>query len=74
MEKTGQMRFTPPVQTMYALRQAIDEYLFATNEKLAWDTFPEVAKVTPGPSMAIDCAQPDKIIPDNKIKIIFFIP
>lgn len=26
MEKTGQMRFTPPVQTMYALRQAIDEY------------------------------------------------
>ena len=26
MEKTGQMRFTPPVQTIYALRQAIDEY------------------------------------------------
>ena len=25
MEKTGQMRFTPPVQTIYALRQAIDE-------------------------------------------------
>lgn len=26
-EKTGQMRFTPPVQVTYALRQAIDEYL-----------------------------------------------
>ena len=26
MEKTGQMRFTPPVQTTYALRQAIDEF------------------------------------------------
>jgi len=26
-EKTGQTRFTPPVQTMYALRQAIDEAL-----------------------------------------------
>ena len=26
MEKTGQMRFTPPVQTIYALRQAIDEF------------------------------------------------
>ena len=26
MEKTGQMRFTPPVQTIYAFRQAINEY------------------------------------------------
>ena len=26
IEKTGQMRFTPPVQIIYALRQAIDEY------------------------------------------------
>lgn len=26
MEKTGQMRFTPPVQTIYALRQAIEEF------------------------------------------------
>lgn len=26
-EKSSQMRFTPPVQTMYALRQAIDEFL-----------------------------------------------
>ena len=26
-ERTGQTRFTPPVQTMYALRQAIDEAL-----------------------------------------------
>lgn len=25
-ERTGQMHFTPPVQTAYALRQAIDEY------------------------------------------------
>jgi len=26
MEKTGQMRFTPPVQTIYAFKQAIDEF------------------------------------------------
>lgn len=26
-EKSSQMRFTPPVQTMYALRRAIDEFL-----------------------------------------------
>ena len=26
MNKTGQMRFTPPVQSVYALRKAIDEY------------------------------------------------
>jgi 2-aminoethylphosphonate aminotransferase len=26
MKKTSQMRFTPPVQTFYALKQAIDEY------------------------------------------------
>lgn len=26
LEKTGQMQFTPPVQTIYALRCAIDEY------------------------------------------------
>lgn len=30
-EKTGQMQFTPPVQCVYALRQAIDEY-FAEGE------------------------------------------
>jgi len=29
-EKTGQMQFTPPVQTCYALRQAIDEYFAET--------------------------------------------
>lgn len=27
MKKSGQMRFTPPVQTFYALKQAIDEYI-----------------------------------------------
>ena len=27
LEETGQTRFTPPVQTIYALRQAIEEYL-----------------------------------------------
>ncbi len=32
-EKTGQTRFTPPVQTMYALRQAIDEALEEGVEK-----------------------------------------
>lgn len=34
-EKTGQMHFTPPVQTVYATRQALDEY-FAEGEKQKW--------------------------------------
>lgn len=34
-EKTGQMHFTPPVQTIYATRQAIDEY-FAEGEANKW--------------------------------------
>lgn len=34
-EKTGQMHFTPPVQTVYATRQAIDEY-FAEGEEAKW--------------------------------------
>lgn len=34
-EKTGEMHFTPPVQTIYATRQAIDEY-FAEGEKEKW--------------------------------------
>ena len=31
--KTNQMRFTPPVQTLYALKQAIDEFKEETAEK-----------------------------------------
>jgi 2-aminoethylphosphonate-pyruvate transaminase len=31
-KRTGQMRFTPPVQTLYALREAIDEFLTETYE------------------------------------------
>lgn len=34
-EKTGQMHFTPPVQTIYAARQAIEEY-FAEGEAAKW--------------------------------------
>lgn len=34
-EKTGQMHFTPPVQTIYATRQALDEY-FAEGEETKW--------------------------------------
>lgn len=34
-EKTGQMHFTPPVQTIYATRQALDEY-FAEGEAEKW--------------------------------------
>lgn len=34
-EKTGQMHFTPPVQTIYATRQAIREY-FAEGEEEKW--------------------------------------
>ena len=39
-EKTGQMQFTPPVQIVYALRQAIDEY-FVETEKGRWDRYQE---------------------------------
>lgn len=35
-ERTGQMHFTPPVQTVYAARQALDEY-FAEGELAKWD-------------------------------------
>lgn len=34
-ERTGEMHFTPPVQTIYAARQALDEY-FAEGEKAKW--------------------------------------
>lgn len=34
-EKTGQMHFTPPVQTIYSTRQALDEY-FAEGEEAKW--------------------------------------
>ena len=34
-EKTGQMHFTPPVQTIYATRQGLDEY-FAEGEEAKW--------------------------------------
>ena len=34
-EKTGEMHFTPPVQTVYAARQALDEY-FAEGEENKW--------------------------------------
>ena len=35
-EKTGQMHFTPPVQTIYATRQGLDEY-FAEGENAKWE-------------------------------------
>ncbi len=35
-EETGQMHFTPPVQTTYAARQALKEY-FAEGEEKKWD-------------------------------------
>lgn len=34
-KRTGEMHFTPPVQTIYAARQALDEY-FAEGEKAKW--------------------------------------
>ncbi len=34
-ETTGEMHFTPPVQTIYAARQALDEY-FAEGEEAKW--------------------------------------
>lgn len=34
-EKTGEMHFTPPVQTIYATRQALDEY-FDEGEEAKW--------------------------------------
>jgi len=34
-ERTGEMHFTPPVQTIYAMRQGLDEY-FAEGEQAKW--------------------------------------
>lgn len=42
-EKTGQMHFTPPVQTMYAARQALDEY-FAEGEQAKWERHKALAE------------------------------
>lgn len=42
-EKTGQMHFTPPVQTIYATRQALDEY-FAEGEEAKWARHTRVFK------------------------------
>lgn len=35
-EKTGQMHFTPPVQTIYAAKQALEEY-FSEGEEAKWE-------------------------------------
>lgn len=35
-EKTGEMHFTPPVQTIYAAKQALQEY-FAEGEQAKWE-------------------------------------
>lgn len=40
-ETTGQMHFTPPVQTIYAARQALDEY-FREGEEAKWKRHSEV--------------------------------
>jgi len=40
-ETTGEMHFTPPVQTIYAARQAIKEY-FAEGEQAKWQRHTEV--------------------------------
>ena len=42
-EKTGQMHFTPPVQTVYATRQALKEY-FAEGEEAKWARHSRVMK------------------------------
>ena len=34
-KRTGEMHFTQPVQTIYAARQALDEY-FAEGEEAKW--------------------------------------
>lgn len=42
-EKTGQMHFTPPVQTIYAARQALNEY-WQEGEKEKWERHQRVMK------------------------------
>ncbi len=42
-QKTGQMHFTPPVQTIYAARQALKEY-FAEGEQEKWNRHQRVMK------------------------------
>ncbi|MEG1746694.1 MAG: 2-aminoethylphosphonate--pyruvate transaminase [Raoultibacter sp.] len=42
-ERTGQMHFTPPVQVVYAARQALDEY-FAEGEQAKWERHQHLAQ------------------------------
>lgn len=42
-ERHGEMRFTPPVQAMYALRQALEEY-FLEGEEAKWERHARVCK------------------------------
>lgn len=42
-ERTGEMHFTPPVQTVYALKQAIREY-FAEGEQKKWERHTQVCE------------------------------
>ena len=42
-EKTGEMHFTPPVQTIYAARQALKEY-FEEGEEKKWERHQRVMK------------------------------
>lgn len=43
-EKTGEMRFTPPVQTIYALQAGIKEY-FEEGEEAKWERHQSIYKV-----------------------------
>lgn len=42
-EKTGEMHFTPPVQTIYAARQGLKEY-FEEGEKAKWERHQRIIK------------------------------
>ncbi len=42
-EKTGEMHFTPPVQTIYAARQGLKEY-FEEGEKAKWERHQRIMK------------------------------
>lgn len=42
-EKHGEMHFTPPVQTLYAMKQALKEY-FAEGEQKKWERHTRVCK------------------------------
>ena len=52
-DRVGEMHFTPPVQTMYALQQAVKEY-FEEGEQVRWERLTKCWEAINSPLLKID--------------------